>query len=87
MPRLSEDERAALRERILGFLQRHADSARQGRGGDPYPEWAALVGFADAAVPMVHDHEAIVARIDRLEEVGMSATSTRFRSCSTACTR
>ncbi len=32
-----------------------------------YPEWASLVGFADAADPMVHDHEAIVARIERLE--------------------
>jgi iron-sulfur cluster repair protein YtfE (RIC family) len=31
-----------------------------------YPEWAKLVGYADAAVPMVHDHEAIVARVDRL---------------------
>jgi iron-sulfur cluster repair protein YtfE (RIC family) len=32
-----------------------------------YPEWAKLVGFEDAAVPMVHDHEAIVERIERLE--------------------
>jgi hypothetical protein len=32
-----------------------------------YPEWAALVGFADAAVPMIHDHEAIVAGVGRLE--------------------
>ena len=33
-----------------------------------YPEWAKLVGFADAAVPMMHDHEAIVERIERLEQ-------------------
>ena len=32
-----------------------------------YPEWARLVGFPDAAVPMVHDHEAIVERVERLE--------------------
>jgi len=32
-----------------------------------YPEWAKLVEFADAAAPMIHDHEAIVARIERLE--------------------
>jgi hypothetical protein len=32
-----------------------------------YPEWAKLVGFADAAAPMIHDHEAIVARIEGLE--------------------
>ena len=40
MPRLSDDERRAMRERILGF--------------------------PDAAAPMIHDHEAIVERIDRL---------------------
>lgn len=34
-----------------------------------YPEWAKLVGFADAAAPMIHDHEAIVARTERLERV------------------
>jgi hypothetical protein len=33
-----------------------------------YPEWAKLVGFADAAMPMVHDHEAIVERIEQLEQ-------------------
>jgi hypothetical protein len=31
-----------------------------------YPEWPKLIGFADAAVPMVHDHEAI-ERVERLE--------------------
>ena len=31
-----------------------------------YPEWARLVGYPDAAVPMVHDHEAIVARVEQL---------------------
>ena len=36
-----------------------------------YPEWAKLVGFADAAVPMVHDHEAIVERIERLEQAAV----------------
>jgi iron-sulfur cluster repair protein YtfE (RIC family) len=67
MPRLSEEERDALRERILGFLRGtllpHARAEEQVL----YPEWAALVGYADAAVPMVHDHEAIVARVERLE--------------------
>ena len=66
MPRLSEEERDALRTRILGFLRGtllpHALAEEV-----LYPEWAELVGFADAAVPMVHDHEAIVARIERLE--------------------
>jgi iron-sulfur cluster repair protein YtfE (RIC family) len=67
VPRLSEEEREALRARILGFLRGtllpHARAEEQVL----YPEWAALVGYADAAVPMVHDHEAIVARVERLE--------------------
>ncbi len=33
-----------------------------------YPEWARLVGYPQAAAPMVHDHEAIVSRIERLTE-------------------
>jgi iron-sulfur cluster repair protein YtfE (RIC family) len=33
-----------------------------------YPEWARIVGYPDAAAPMVHDHEAIGARIERLAE-------------------
>ncbi len=37
-----------------------------------YPEWAELVGFADAAIPMVHDHEAIAARIDQLADASVS---------------
>ena len=41
-----------------------------------YPEWARLVGFADAAVPMVHDHEAIVARVERLERTEMDDVDT-----------
>jgi hemerythrin len=34
-----------------------------------YPEWSKLLGFPDAAAPMIHDHEAIVARIDQLARV------------------
>jgi len=67
MPALSTEERDALRAKVLGFLQAtlmpHAKAEEQ----ILYPEWARLVGFADAAIPMVHDHEAIVARIKALE--------------------
>jgi iron-sulfur cluster repair protein YtfE (RIC family) len=67
IPRLSAEEREALRQRILGFLRGtlipHAKAEEQVL----YPEWAKLVGFADAPAPMLHDHEAIVARIERLE--------------------
>ena len=72
MPRLSEEERTTVRARILEFLQGtllpHARAEEQVL----YPEWAALVGYADAAVPMVHDHEAIVARVERLAAVDVS---------------
>jgi iron-sulfur cluster repair protein YtfE (RIC family) len=67
MPRLSEEERDALRTRILGFLRGTLVPHARAEEEVLYPEWAELVGFAGAAVPMVHDHEAIVARIERLE--------------------
>ena len=67
MPRLSEEEREALRARILGFLRGTLMPHAKAEEEILYPEWAALVGFPDAAVPMVHDHEAIVSRVERLE--------------------
>ena len=67
LPRLSEAERAALRDRILGFLRGTLMPHAEAEEEILYPEWAELVGFADAAVPMVHDHQAIVARIERLQ--------------------
>ena len=76
MPRLSEDERAAVRDRILGFLRGTLIPHAKAEEEVLYPEWAALVGFADAAVPMVHDHEAIVARIDRLEAADVADVDT-----------
>jgi Hemerythrin HHE cation binding domain len=33
-----------------------------------YPEWARLVGSPDAVEPMIHDHQAILARTDALAE-------------------
>lgn len=66
LPTLSEEEREAVRARILGFLQGTLLPHARAEEEVLYPAWAGLVGFADAAVPMVHDHEAIVARVDRL---------------------
>ena len=67
MPRLSEEERAAVRARVLDFLREtlipHAESEERFL----YPEWATIVGFPDAAIPMIHDHRAIVARVEQLE--------------------
>lgn len=71
MPRLDVAEREALVGRVLGFLHEtllpHARAEEQVL----YPEWARLVGFADAAIPMIHDHEAIVERVDRLAETAL----------------
>jgi iron-sulfur cluster repair protein YtfE (RIC family) len=67
MPRLSPEERDAVRGRVLEFLRGTLLPHARAEEEILYPEWAALVGFADAAVPMVHDHEAIVARVERLE--------------------
>ena len=67
MPRLSGEEREALRQRILGFLRGTLIPHAKAEEEVLYPEWAKLVDFAEAAAPMIHDHEAIVARIERLE--------------------
>lgn len=69
MPQLTSEERETLRDRILGFLRGTLIPHATAEERVLYPEWARLVGFADAAVPMVHDHEAIVARVKRLETV------------------
>ena len=67
LPRLSEEERGVLRDRVLDFLRGTLLPHARAEEAVLYPEWARLVGFADAAVPMVHDHEAIVHRVERLE--------------------
>jgi iron-sulfur cluster repair protein YtfE (RIC family) len=66
MPRLPEDQRGALRDRVVAFLRGTLIPHARAEEQILYPEWAKLVGFPGAAVPMVHDHEAIVERIERL---------------------
>jgi iron-sulfur cluster repair protein YtfE (RIC family) len=66
MPRLSDAERDALRDRILGFLRGTLIPHAKAEEEVLYPAWAELIGFADAVTPMIHDHEAIVARVDAL---------------------
>ena len=66
VPRLSAEERTAVVGRVLAFLHETLLPHAQAEEKVLYPEWATLVGYPDAAVPMVHDHEAIVARIERL---------------------
>lgn len=67
VPRLSDEERDTLRDRILGFLRSTLIPHAKAEEEVLYPEWSKLLGFADAAAPMIHDHEAIVSRIERLE--------------------
>lgn len=66
LPRLAAGERELLVGRILGFLNGTLLPHARAEEEVLYPEWAKLVGFEHAAVPMVHDHEAIVARVERL---------------------
>ena len=74
--RLEIEDRRVLVRRIIEFLRGtlvpHALAEEQVL----YPEWAKLVGFEDAAVPMVHDHEAIVTRIEKLERADMADVDT-----------
>ena len=86
MPRLSEVERSALVGRILEFLRGTLVPHAKAEEAVLYPEWAKLVGFEGAAVPMIHDHEAIVARMSGLNRQ-TPPTSTPSRSCCTASTR
>jgi iron-sulfur cluster repair protein YtfE (RIC family) len=67
VPQLDSVERGDLRDRVLEFLLGTLLPHAAAEEKVLYPEWAGLVGFADAAVPMVHDHEAIVTRVKRLE--------------------
>ena len=67
LPHLTIEERRAAVERALGFLRGTLIPHARAEEEVLYPEWAKLLGFADAALPMVHDHEAIVARIAALE--------------------
>ena len=74
--RLDPGERKLLVGRIVEFLRGTLIPHAKAEEEVLYPEWAKLVGFADAAVPMVHDHEAIVERIERLEQADVDEVDT-----------
>lgn len=76
LPRLDDEHRARERARIVGFLRGTLVPHAQAEEEVLYPAWAELVGFKDAAVPMVHDHEAIVARIDQLAHADIADVDT-----------
>jgi len=66
LPRLPEPEREDAVATALRFLREVLLPHARAEEEVLYPEWARLVGYRDAVVPMVHDHEAIVARIELL---------------------
>jgi iron-sulfur cluster repair protein YtfE (RIC family) len=74
--RLDRAQRQALVGRIVDFLRGTLVPHARAEEEVLYPEWAKLVGFDDAAVPMVHDHEAIVARVERLEATDVEDVDT-----------
>jgi iron-sulfur cluster repair protein YtfE (RIC family) len=67
-----KEKLAGVLEFLRGTLVPHAQAEEEVL----YPEWARLVGYEDAAVPMVHDHEAIVARVERLAKSPPEDTDT-----------
>ena len=75
VPELSDGERAFAIGRVMDFLRGTLLPHAQAEEAVLYPAWAKLVGFPDAAVPMVHDHEAIVERIERLDDTDVSDTA------------
>ena len=66
LPELTAAERADVLERVLDFLRDTLLPHARAEELVLYPEWARIVGYADAAAPMVHDHAAIGERIDAL---------------------
>ena len=67
MPRLSPEERSALVERILRFLRGTLMPHAQAEEQVLYPEVARLIGDPEATAPMIHDHAAIVERVEALD--------------------
>lgn len=63
---LSPEERQVLVDRILDFLRQTLLPHAEAEERVLYPEWARLAGSPDAAEPMIHDHQAILARTNEL---------------------
>jgi iron-sulfur cluster repair protein YtfE (RIC family) len=76
LPRLDPAEREQVVGRIVEFLRGTLVPHARAEEEVLYPEWAKLLGFEAAAVPLIHDHEAIVARIELLEQTGPEEVDT-----------
>lgn len=66
VPRLPITERAERVDGVMRFLRHSLMPHAEAEEAILYPEWNRLVGYEHAAEPMIHDHRAIVARIERL---------------------
>lgn len=66
VPRLPITERAELIDGVMRFLRHTLMPHAEAEEAVLYPEWNRLVGFDEAAAPLMHDHRAIVAHIERL---------------------
>lgn len=75
IPGLSIEDRETLLGRIVDFLRGTLIPHAKAEEDVFYPAWAELVGFDQAAAPMVHDHQAIVSRIEQLEQTEPADTS------------
>ena len=76
IPELSEEERTFTLGRVLDFLRGTLIPHARAEEAVLYPAWAKLVGHPDAAVPMIHDHEAIVERVERLARTPVEDAAT-----------
>ena len=74
--RLDVREHEALVARIVDFLTGTLLPHAKAEEEVLYPAWAKLIGFEDAAVPMIHDHEAIIERTERLAHADASDVDT-----------
>ena len=66
LPRMLPQDRDRAVATVLRFLREVLLPHARAEEEVLYPEWVRLVGYPDAAVPMIHDHEAIVARVEQL---------------------
>jgi hypothetical protein len=66
LPDMSHHERIFALARVRDFLRHRLIPYVRTKETVVYPAWAEMVGYRDAPVPLIHDHDAISARVDQL---------------------
>ena len=74
LPWISWAERRDIVDRVRRFLNETLIPHAEAEERVLYPEWSRLVGYPDAAAPMIYDHRAIRARVARLADTQISDT-------------